>query len=106
VQFPRVTRRAARLLIIIVFSTKIKIKTLEKRFLFSYDPKLRIRFYRTYLFYALLFRAMLKLIFKNFGKTLPIRNLRYRIFFRRKLGLISLITKVITRDLILIVMII
>jgi hypothetical protein len=49
---------------------------------------------------------MFKLIFRNLGKTLLIRSLRYRISSRRKLGLISLITKVITRDPVLIIMII
>jgi hypothetical protein len=84
VQLPRVTRKAARLPVIIIFSTRIKIKTLEKRPFPSHDPKLKIRLYRIYLFYALFFKVMLKLIFRNLEKTLPIRNLRYRIFFPKK----------------------
>jgi hypothetical protein len=106
VQLPRVMRRAARLSVIIAFSTRIKIRTLEKRSLSFYDPKLKIRLYRTYLFHALFLKAMLKLTFRNLGRTLPIRSLRYRISSRRKLGLISLITKVITRDPVLTVMMI
>jgi hypothetical protein len=99
-------RKAARLSIIIIFSTRIKTKTLKKRPLFPHDPKLKIRLYRIYLFNALLLKAMLKLIFKNLEKTLPIRSLKYKIFFRRKLRFISLITKVTTRNPVLIIMII
>jgi hypothetical protein len=106
VQFSRVIKRVARLPVIIIFSIRIKIRTLEKRSLSFYDPKLKIRLYRIYLFYALFFKVMFKLTFRNLEKTLSIRSLRYRISSRRKLGLISLITKVITRDLVLIVMMI
>jgi hypothetical protein len=53
----------------------------KKRYLPFHDLKLKIRFYRIYLFHALFFRAIFKLIFRNLGKTLPIRSLRYRIFF-------------------------
>jgi hypothetical protein len=99
-------RRVARFLIIIISSTRTKIKTLKKRPFFPYDLKLKIRLYRIYLFHALFLKIMLKLTFRNLGKTLPIRNLRYRIFSRRKLGLISLITKVTTRNLVLIIIMI
>jgi hypothetical protein len=91
-------RKAARFPVIITFSIKTKTKTLKKKPLFPHDPKLKIRLYRIYLFHALFLKAMLKSIFKNLGKTLSIRNLRYRISSRKELGLISLITKVITRD--------
>jgi hypothetical protein len=99
-------RKVARFPIIIIFSTKIKIRILEKRPFLSYDPKLKIRLYRIYLFHVLFFKVMFKLIFRNLERTLPIRNLKYKIFSRRKLELISLITKVTTRDPVLTVIII
>jgi hypothetical protein len=53
----------------------------KKRSFLSHDPKLKIRFYRIYLLHALFFKIIFKLIFRNLGKTLPIRSLRYRISF-------------------------
>jgi hypothetical protein len=106
VQLPRVIKKTAHLPVIITFSTKIKIRILKKKPLFPHDPKLKIRLYRIYLLHALFLKIILKLTFKNLEKTLPIRNLRYKIFSRKKLRLISLITKVITRDLVLTVIMI